>query len=217
MQKRSIHIFLLLTVMWLCGGCAFGHRYNYHEVVPTVQAEGEATLAVATHDQRPYVLKGTKPQFVGLTRSGAGIPYNVLTQSDRALAEDFNTVVCNALQKRRFQCIPVMVTAAEEANAVRQKLRTATKSAALLFSLYEWKSDTHVGTTLLYNVTLQVLDAQSLVVAEHRIEGSETLGANFWDPVGVAYSTVPQAFKKKLEELLNHPSVLTALHTLNRS
>jgi hypothetical protein len=214
----SCHLMLLCVVVLLSSGCAFGHKYNYHEVVPSLKAEGSGQIKVTTHDQRPYIVSGSHvPQFVGLTRGGYGNPFNVRTQSDRPLAEDVTQVICNALNKKGFQCVPVIVAANESPDDVHRKLRDTAVNVALLLTLHEWKSDTYVGTALIYNATLKVLDASGTVVAETRIEGRDVLGSNFFDPVGVAYTAVPQAFKLKLEELLNHPAVLSVLQTPNRS
>lgn len=207
----------ILFVLSASSGCAFGHKYNYHEVMPNLKAEGSGQIGVATHDQRPYVVKGKTPTFVGLTRAGFGNPYGVATQSGKPLAEDMTTVICNALKERGFQCIPVFVDASYKPDQVRQKLKEAASERALLLTIYEWKSDTYLSTALLYNVTLIVLDQNGTSIAETRIEGKDILGSNVINPVGVAYKTVPQAFKKKLEELLNQPVVIDALQSINRS
>jgi hypothetical protein len=78
-------------------------------------------------------------------------------------------------------------------------------------TVQEWKSDTYVGSALLYNVTLSVLDKQGTVHATTRVEGRDVLGSNYWNPASVAYTAAPQALKTKLEELLNHPEVIAAL------
>jgi hypothetical protein len=154
---------------------------------------------------------------VGLTRGGYGNPFNVRTQSDRPLAEDMTHVICNALKKKGFQCVPVIVAANNSPDEVQRKLQEATGNVAVLLTLHEWKSDTYVGTALIYNVTLHVLDGSGTVIVEARTEGRDVLGSNFFDPVGVAYTAVPQAFKQKLEELLNQPAVISALQTTSRS
>jgi hypothetical protein len=211
-------LILLLTAALLCSGCAFGHKFNYHEVVPALNAASDSQVKVATHDQRSYVVSGEKkPQFVGLTRGGYGNPFNVRTQSDRPLAEDVTQVICNALQKKGCQCVPVIVAANNSPDEVQRQLRDTTGNVAVLLTLHEWKSDTYVGTALIYNITLHVLDGSGTVIAEARTEGRDVLGSNFWDPIGVAYTVVPQALKQKLEELFNQPAVLSALQTPNRS
>jgi len=208
LQRR---LMLLLVALLLCSGCAFGHKYNYHEVVPNLKAEGSGQMRVATHDQRPYVVsRETVPQFVGLTRGGYGNPFNVRTQSDRPLAEDMTHVICNALSKKGFQCVPVVVASSESTDEVRRKLQGVAGNVALLLTLREWKSDTYSSTALIYDVALQVLDGSGTVIAETSAKGRDVLGSSLWNPIGIAHTAVPQAFKQKLEELLNHPAVLAA-------
>jgi hypothetical protein len=218
---RHIPLYRLMTlsiVVAVCSGCAFGHKYNYHEVVPNLRAEGSGHITVATHDQRPYVMSGSQgPHFVGLTRGGYGNPFNVGTQSGRPLAEDMTQALCHALQKKGFACRPIMVTAKQSPEDVRHQLQVATENLALLLTLREWKSDTYIGTVLVYDVTLRVFDASNTVLAEVQRAGRDVLGSNFWNPTGVAYTAVPKAFKEKMEELLNHPEVLSALQTVDRS
>ena len=64
---------------------------------------------------------------------------------------------------------------------------------------------------------IQFTATQTVGVALMMSIAERALGLNFFDPVGVAYKTVPQAFKKKLEELLNSPDVTEAFQSLNRS
>jgi hypothetical protein len=216
-QRISQRVLILLLLALLCSGCAFGHKINYHEALPSFQGGGQGAIRVTTYDQRPYVVSGNKvPQFVGLTRGGFGNPFGVQTQSGHPLAEDMSQVLCNALQKKGFQCLPVAVAARTSPDAVRRKLLEAPSKLALLLTLDEWKSDTFIATTLLYDATLQVLTPQGTTVTEQRITGREVLGKNFWSPISVAYTAVPQAQKTKLEELMNRPEVIAALQASTR-
>jgi hypothetical protein len=52
--KHYIDMVLICSVL-VCSGCAFGHKYNYHDALPTLNATGTGPIAVTTHDQRPYI------------------------------------------------------------------------------------------------------------------------------------------------------------------
>jgi hypothetical protein len=80
----------------------------------------------------------------------------------------------------------------------------------------EWKSDTHTDTTLAYDATLRVLDAEGTVLAETHIEGKDVLGGSFWNTLQFAHQAIPQAVQRKLETLLNDPSMTGALQGLNQ-
>lgn len=208
-------VFLLLCSGVLCGGCA---TYNYSAVVPRLDTTGTGRIVVLTHDQRPYIVAGNNnPAFVGLLRSPVGIPWPVSTQSGRPLADDVTEKLCHALTDKGFQCTPVFVAASAKPNEIRQKLQEYPGIPALVLVLHEWKSDTHTDTTLVYDATMRVLDPARGALAEHRIQGRDVLGGTFWNASSFAQKAIPQALKKNLEELLNEPTILTALQTVNRA
>jgi hypothetical protein len=203
---------VILAAPLLLAACAVGNKHAYHDVVAGVSASGTDQVAVATHDQRPYVLSGNKtPQFVGLMRGGYGNPFDVTTENARSLAEAMTQAIANSLSQKGFRSIPVAVAAPETAGTVREKLALAGGERAVLLTLREWKSDTYVNTTILYDVTLSVLDRSGQVVGESRVKGEDNLGGDFVNPPGHAKKVVPAAFKAKLEQLLGDPAVALAL------
>jgi hypothetical protein len=121
--------------------------------------------------------------------------------------------ICTALEDEDFQCVTISTAASESPEAVRRKLQTAAGDKKLLLVLSEWRSDTHFDTVLIYNATLSVLDQHGTILAEAHTEGRDVLGGNAIDPIGFAAGVVPQAVKRKLQELLNHPDVIIALQS----
>jgi len=110
---RMMHyaFFLWCGMALLCGGC---YKQSYDEVVPNIKAISNRSIVVATHDQRPYIVSGeAKPEVVGIKRGGYGNPFLVSTASGRPLADDMTKVICNGLQRKGFQCIPVSVMASD--------------------------------------------------------------------------------------------------------
>jgi hypothetical protein len=73
--------------------------------------------------------------------------------------------------------------------------------------LNEWKSDTYMGTKLLYDVTVKVFDGSGWMLGENRINGSEDLGSSAWNPPAHARDAVPQAFQRKIEQLFSAPAI----------
>ncbi len=66
---------VLLFVAATLGGCAFGQKHDYLHARPTLNYTGKARLALAVHDQRPYVVSQDKDaDFVGLSRGVTAIP-----------------------------------------------------------------------------------------------------------------------------------------------
>lgn len=202
-----------LAIAILVGtGCAIGTRHQYRDVVAALQASGSGTVAVATHDEREYILNGDKkPDFVGLQRGGYGNPFDVRTASGRPLAEDMTDAIAASLRLRGFQATPVTVAHTENASAVRQRLIDTRADRAVLLILNEWKADSMTNTELIFSTTLRVLDRAGHVLAEKNLIGSDNLGGSFWNPPAHARKAVPEAFRAKLETLLNSPEVAAAL------
>ena len=136
-----LSVCVILAAPLLLAACAIGNKHAYHSVVASVPASGAGQVAVATHDQRTYVLSGNKaPQFVGLSRGGYGNPFDITTEDGRPLAENMTQAIANSLNQKGFQSVPVALTASEGAAAAREKLMRAGGERAVLFTLREWKS-----------------------------------------------------------------------------
>ncbi len=203
-------IFLVGAV--LLGACAVGNQHAYHAVTADLTSSGSGRIGVATHDQRPYVVQKEKgPHFVGLSRGGFGNPFDVTTEGDRPLADAMTRAISNSLQKKGFEPVPLFVPPSESSESVRKMLLQSQVDRAILLTLREWKSDTYMDTSLLYDVTLNVLDRTGRVIGEKRVQGRDNLGADVINPPAHAREAVPKAFKAKLEELLNDPAVAKAL------
>ena len=203
---------LMLIVLLAASGCAVGNRYAYHSVIANPALSGTSTLSVAAHDQREYVRSGDKaPQFIGLQRGGYGNPFDVKTEDDRPLAENMTTVIVNSLGLKGFRAQAVVVTPSMSLSDVRHRLTGLATEQALLLMVHEWKSDTYMNVGLHYDITLLVLDRAGTVLAEKRLSGHDNLGGSFWNPPAHAREAVPQAFKAKIEELLNDTAVAAAL------
>ncbi len=209
---RKYSTALLLFVVLLGAGCAIGNRHDYADVVADVKASGNSSIRVATHDQRSYVVSGTKlPQFVGLQRGGYGNPFNVSTSTNKPLADDITAAITTSLARKGFRTIPVIVSRADSKEAVLKKAQAAGAERSLIVTLSEWKSDTYTSVALVYDATMMVFDNEGQKLAEKKIEGRDNLGGSMWNPPSHARQAVPAAFKQKLEELLNDPDILRAV------
>jgi hypothetical protein len=202
----------LALIGLLATGCAVGNRYAYDSVIVNPAVSGTSTLSVATYDQREYVRSGDKaPQFIGLQRGGYGNPFDVKTRDDRPLADNMTAVIVNSLRLKGFPAQAVVITPSMSLSEVRQRLTVLETERALLLTLHEWKSDTYMNVGLSYDVTLVVMEHAGKVLAEKRLAGRDNLGGSFWNPPAHARDAVPQAFKAKIEELLNDAAVVAAL------
>lgn len=201
----------ILVVLGMLGACAFGNTVNYSAQAPIVVAKPTEAIAVAVQDRRPYVVSGEKTvQFVGLQRSGFGIPYGVHTNSGRPLADEFGDTIASSLgtQERKPQVVRLVPAMSRE--QVASQLVGSNAGKALLIAIDEWKSDLYINLRMVYALRATVTDRAGKVMGQHEIRGDQNLGAH--PTMFSAYSTTLPAFQKtKLEELLNDPKISQAL------
>lgn len=203
---------LSLAAILLLTGCAVGNKHNYHDTIANIEVAQGITIAVAAQDQRPYILSKSKnPDFAGLQRGGFGNPFNVTTQSGSPLADDIAASVARSVTKAGASASTVSIPSSLSLDRAISELRGAGADRLLLLKFTEWKSDTYNNTTLVYDVKAYVCDAQGQVIAKGDISGREDLGGSFLNPPNHAKRAVPQAFKRKLEELLNSGQVTEVL------
>jgi hypothetical protein len=188
----------------LCAGCA-GRKVSYIDIVARIDASGTGRVAVAVHDQRRLITSGQEsPAFIGRERSLYHTAA-VTTASGRPLGDDITNLLVTSLGARGFEAIPVAVSHADSPGAVAQKLKILRVDRGIVLTVIEWRTDTRTDSDakpqLFYDVDLQVLDSRGQSLAERRLAGHENeLGGAAGD-----------AFRQKLERVLNAPEVTRAL------
>jgi len=206
---RSVGTLVLGLVL---GGCAVGQQIRYHDAQPELSASGNSMVAVTSVDHRPYIKDGEKDKnYVGNFRGGFGNPFNVSTESGKPLADEMASVICAALKKKGFGCTQVSAEPNDPQEQIISKLKATKADNLLLLTMNEWMSSTYQNTGLTYDVVLTVMDQQGARVAEKALKGEDGLGGSFWSPPAHAKEAVPEAYRKKLELLLNDPAVINAL------
>jgi hypothetical protein len=209
-MKTRLCLILLLSLV--AGGCAVGNRYAYDTTVADTGVRGSAAVAVAVHDERPYVVSGNKtPQFVGMQRGGFGNAFDVTTGSNQALSADMTASLAASLRQSGFKVEAVAVAYTDSAEQVRKALMATGAERSVLLTVYEWKSDAMMRMGLDYDLRLSVLGEDGAVLAESQLHGTkEVLGAAPMIPSGGG-PMVANAFKAKLEQLFADPAVARAL------
>jgi len=207
----SIRI-LILTLATLLGGCAVGNRYAYDNITAETAIRGNGTVAVGTHDQRPYVLDGDKePQFVGLQRGGYGNTFDVRTGGGKPLADDMTNSIVGTLNRQGFSAAPVAIEHTASTGDARTRLLAAGAQRIVLLTVRDWKTDSMMRVGLDFDLTLSVLGKDGQVLAETSVSGKkEVLGAAPVIPSDAA-PMVGNAFKAKLEKLFADSAVGRAL------
>jgi hypothetical protein len=217
MKKSLILPTLALAFLTLfTQGCA--NKLSYSDANVSFNGTGSGKLAIATHDQRPYIANGDKtPDFVGLVRGGYGNPFDMTTQSGNSLAEEMTQALAASFQKSGFVTTPVLVSPSDNDQQVIGKIFNGQTNRAVVLLLQEWKSDTYASTSLRYDLTLRVLDGSARVMAEKQMNGNDNLGGGLMNAYSHVNAAVPQAFKAKLEQLINSPEIQRALVASIRS
>lgn len=203
MMKRTTTV---LAAAFLLQACGLQHSYSSAPLaLEGVSTTG--TVAVAVHDARPYVVSGNKPaSFVGLARGGWGNPWDVKTSSGTDLAIEMRDAVVGALKKKGAGASGVVVAPKDGAAKARQALAATGARRLVLIRLDEWKSDTYMNTSIVYDVNMAVLDAKGDVLATSSARGNDNVGYQANPTEGIA-----GAFMKKIEQLFADPKIVAAL------
>ncbi|NKB57362.1 MAG: hypothetical protein GKS00_13630 [Alphaproteobacteria bacterium] len=202
----------ILAICILSGGCAVGVTHEYDAADTTFDIKTESKVAVATHDQRFYIVDGDKEaNFVGLSRGGYGNPFNVTTASEKPLADDFSASVVAALSASGTTGQAIDVSPDDQESQARAKLLAAKANRSIFLTINEWKADTYFNTKLTYNVLLRIFDANGNERADKQIQGEDNLGGHPVNPPGHSREVVPVAFREKLKELFGDPKIKAAL------
>jgi hypothetical protein len=194
------------------GGCAFGKHLAYDQTVPRVVQGAPMSLALAVEDERPSVLMGGRPDFVGVSRGGFGNPFDVTTASGQALARDFAASIRAGLEAAGYRVIPVTVSNGTRPDQVARLLGHAGAERLLAIKIVAWKSDTLVHTSVDFELRARAFGAAGQPLGSAAVvSGREVLGGDFISPFGHAEAVVPRLYRAKLEQLLNHPGIVRGL------
>lgn len=207
-MKRILACLILLGL----GACAVGNKHDYDSGIPQLVVQSSATVAVAVADRRPYTLNKDKTEnFVGLSRGGFGNPFDITTVSGNALATDFSKTIISALKSKGIDAREIAVPLGQAGASTQQALIALGRDRSLLLLINDWKSDTYMGTALIYDLRLTVFDKAGRVLAEDALIGRDDLGGSAFNPPAHAKEAVPPAFRAKLEQILNNPKIVAAL------
>lgn len=204
-----MRILAALAVASVLGGCAVGQTYSYADApVGLAGVSTTGPVAIAVHDNRPYVLSGNKPpSFVGLMRGGYGNPFDVNTQSGGPLAVEIRDALARALKQRGAAPVPVAVAHSDSASTARARLLEAKARRSVLVTLREWKTDTMMRTDHHFDTTVAVFDERGNQLATHTLRGMDALGTLGLTP----HEGISTASGRKLDALFDDPKIVAAL------
>ena len=202
---RALPVLLLMTLT----ACAFGSKMSFDNT-PLALPTTTQPIEVAVLDARPYVLTGEKsPSWVGLQRSGFGIPYGVHTKSGTPLATEFAKSISGSFTKNGA---PATVTnlppSAKERSAVVSSLPSSGRS--VLLEIRNWRTDTLADVNFDFDLTLSVLK-NGKTIATESLSGTEKLDGSMWNPIGASERVAVAKQKEKLDALFASQGIRAAL------
>ena len=206
MRKSLLVGFAVLLLQ----GCAMGVKHDYQTPLD-LRVSTPAPVAVATLDNRPYVVNGQKPaNFVGLSRGGFGNPFDVTTQSGQPLASDISGSIVASMKGKGVDAKVVELKPGTPESEALSQLRAAGAQKSVLLTLREWKSDALVNIGFGYDMDLRVLDRNGKVLASKAERGNENLGPGEAFSPGGAARVVPR-YKSMMEFYFQDKDVARAL------
>lgn len=209
---RMKNTLVALIVAFTISGCVFGNKYAYHNVGAQTEARTQKSLAVATLDQREYILSGqSRQQLVGMIRNGYGMPFDVATESGRPLSSEFTHAVKEALERNNIKVFAIETKPASSTQGAMAELVASGGERLLLLSIEEWIGDLYVNTEVRYNIKLVVTDKSGKTLATNKYEGIRNLGNSTFHPLRHNKEAMRNAFKEAVEQLLNSPAIAAAL------
>ena len=206
MPKLLLAGFALLLVQ----GCAVGVKHDYQTPLD-LRVSTSAPVAVATLDNRPYIVNGQKaPNFVGLSRGGFGNPFDVTTQSGQPLASDISAAIVASMKGKGVDAKVVELKPGTAESDALSQLRAAGTQKSVLLTLREWKSDTMVNVGFGYDMDLRVYDRNGKVLAQKSERGNENLGPGEAFSPGGAARVMPR-YRSMMEFYFQDRDVARAL------
>lgn len=193
----------------LLAGC-YSVDYDAKVVVPE---KGNTKVAVATVDERPYVLNHRNPpSYVGIIRGGFGNPFNRNTDDGKPLADDFDQTIVGSLVDNGFAALAVSTAPAANDEQALAQLKQSGASRLVLLELRDWQSDTFINPTMNLDYTFHVYDASGkelAAVSEHKDQ--DIKGGSFFNPVGKSDDLVVAFYQGKIQTWFSDPKVEAAL------
>ena len=148
---------------------------------------------------------------MGIQRGGYGNPFDVETQSEGPLAQDFATSIASALTRSGATVNAKAYPHSASTDAVIKQLLAVNAEKFLLVSFEEWKTDSFMNTSLHYDITAQVLQSDGTVVAQNHLSGKDRISGSVMGDQTNSSSSVPAAVSRKLQLLLGHKDIIAAL------
>jgi hypothetical protein len=190
--------------------CAVGVKHEYEQLSADIRVKSPQ-IALGVHDQRPYVLDGSKTEdFTGLTRGGFNNPFDATTASGKPMADDLAKAIADSLTRNGTQVTVVRLEPKmSKADAIARLAQSAPK--AVLLTVQEWKTDLGYVFRHLCDLEMSVIGRNGAILASQRIADGHEFKKELDLPRKVFAREVPAVFKQHMEQFFSSPDIAAAL------
>ena len=201
-------------MIFLVGGCR-GGRYDLTKSQLKPDFQGSGKVAIGVQDKRPLVLDSTKPQtYIGIHRTGLGIPKDIGTRSGKTLAEDVATIVASAFSATGFEVTQFSLSPEDNQESSLSRLESSAYDKIIVFTLDQFRSDSWAEVELKWAITMRVYDGRGKLLTEKDSTGTvEGLKRNYTGAIsgGQAQKALATKLTTILAELINAPECQRAI------
>jgi hypothetical protein len=206
-MKKTTFTIIVVTLF----GCAISRKVNYDSVYANVPAFNQK-VSIATWDQREQIVSGSrKPDFVGYTRSGAGIAYPMGTTSGKSFADIMSTNISSSFSSKGSPTSVIITNTNEPESTIIDDLKKSGNNRLILINCKQFHTDGYGATSLLYNLIINIYSGNGTIIKQKTFSGKRPLGGSVaWGP-GKYQQYMPEAFKNLIEEIFNDTEITAAL------
>ncbi len=207
-MKMKLGYVLILTLLM---GCAISRKVEYDGIYANVPSFKQR-IALACWDQREQILNGARqPDFVGYTRSGAGIAYPMGTANGMPFSDNMNSSIAASLTKKGSTVATIPTQFSEKESMIISKLKKAKSNRLILIDCKQFFTDGYGAISLMYELQVNIYSEQGDLLKQKTFSGKRPLGGSVaWGP-GKYKEYMPEAFKKLIEEIFSDPDIAPIL------
>lgn len=210
-MKRHVLFISVLCITLSLMGCAFGRKIPYENMKVTLTGSGIQPVALSVIDSREMVTgKNRKPDFVGYTRSGAGIAYPMGTGTGRSFAEIIQETMAASLINAGCDLVTVPLPAGTSKQDAQARLIGEHKNRAMVVILNKMHSDYYAGTIFYYDVDFHIYDNSGKLILLKNFQKDKNIGGSVWG-TGKYKEYIPEYVADEMTSWLNDPEIKAAL------
>jgi hypothetical protein len=175
-------------------GCVAGQSIALPYEAEKVESQQSISVAVDVEDRRPFILDGHKdPNYIGHYRAGFGNPWDVTTESKKALAD--------ILQEDLVQ----------ELDALGFSSGAASASRSLLIEIQDFNFNAYVNGEFWYKLNVVVFDENREQLASSKLGNNVVIEGSAWSgpkkamekEVPAFYALMVKAIIRKNDEVMS--------------